>query len=455
MKTKEQTKNIHKKKAEKKQTTTKKKTKSKKESKGFTLIELLAVVIILGILMIIAIPSVTTYISNSRKNSYVDTAKEITGGARNLVNSGKLSMYDVDTTYYIPVKCISTENRSSSPYGDFTKAYVAVIYNGDEFNYYWISNDTTGQGIKSLTSYNDLNVDNITEGIKDNDILDIVETTGIGGREKIRILNQDCGTWGEEKRALNPFGDDNDGADFILQSGDGSNIGDIYCIDTYPDQCFYVISHNENETVLLGVYNLYVGEMYKRSPYYYKPLYKTIDPSDPKYFLQDPSSLGNKSDTMNITVPFSGSHYWENKVGSEYPGNICLATCYNNPCSTECASVYDSNYNGAPTYIDENTQLVYPENYSVAYYLEKYKEKINLRRDIEIRIPTAAETYFLTRANGGAYKYINDQTTYWISAVYESGCGVWKNNSVGEQCTSRVEQGIRPVIVVDNDLLEE
>ena len=34
---------------------------------GFTLIELLAVIIILGILMIIAIPSVTSYINNSRK----------------------------------------------------------------------------------------------------------------------------------------------------------------------------------------------------------------------------------------------------------------------------------------------------------------------------------------------------------------------------------------------------
>lgn len=52
---------------------------------GFTLIELLSVIIILGILMIIAIPSVTKYISDSRKNAYVDTAKKIIAGARNLV----------------------------------------------------------------------------------------------------------------------------------------------------------------------------------------------------------------------------------------------------------------------------------------------------------------------------------------------------------------------------------
>ncbi len=101
----------------------------RKES-GFTLIELLAVIIILGVLMIIAIPSVTTYISSSRKSSYVNTAREIIGGTRNFVNEGNIEMFNTDITYFIDVKCIKTENGSKTPYGEFEKAYVGVTYTG-------------------------------------------------------------------------------------------------------------------------------------------------------------------------------------------------------------------------------------------------------------------------------------------------------------------------------------
>ena len=127
----------------KKTTKTVKKTvkNEKKKKKGFTLIELLAVIIILGILMIIAIPSVTRYINDSRKSAYVDTAKEIVSGTRNLVNEGKLGMYDTTATYYIPADYINTENALKSPYGEFSQAYVGVVYDGKGYKYSWISCD--------------------------------------------------------------------------------------------------------------------------------------------------------------------------------------------------------------------------------------------------------------------------------------------------------------------------
>ena len=117
------------------------------KNKGFTLIELLAVIIILGVIMLIAIPSVTRYINESRKDTYIDTARQIVKGAIPLVNSGELDVYDMDTTYYIPASCIPTENSMSSPFGEFEQAYVIVGYTGEGYVYYWASVDKAHQGI--------------------------------------------------------------------------------------------------------------------------------------------------------------------------------------------------------------------------------------------------------------------------------------------------------------------
>ena len=191
-----------------------------KNKKAFTLIELLAVIIILGILMIIAIPAVTSYISESRKSAYIDSARELIAGTRNLVNTGKLNTYDADTTYYVPTKCIPTETGGQSPYGEFTQAYIGVIYEGDNFRYYWISVDDSGHGISKITPYNKLDTDNIESNLKESDITNIVTTTGIGNRSEIKILNCDTKKW-DTQYHLDDIGDnywDDDIVDNMLAS---------------------------------------------------------------------------------------------------------------------------------------------------------------------------------------------------------------------------------------------
>lgn len=141
----------------------------KMNKKGFTLIELLAVIIILGVLMIIAIPSVTTYIQNSRKSAYVDTAAAYVEAVRTKVNEGRdFQLYSTDTFYLIPVgnvlidldstgkskgaSCVSVESGGQSPFSDtWDYAYVGVTYDGKGYNYFFTAQDGAGQGIRLVT----------------------------------------------------------------------------------------------------------------------------------------------------------------------------------------------------------------------------------------------------------------------------------------------------------------
>ena len=141
----------------------------KMNKKGFTLIELLAVIIILGVLMIIAIPSVTTYIQNSRKSAWVDTSVAYVKSTVNKVNEGgKLQFFTEHVLYLVPVghvaanSCVSVESGGQSPFSDSWRyAYVGVIYNGKGYDYYFIGEDAAGQGI-DFVSQKDLN-DNGTD----------------------------------------------------------------------------------------------------------------------------------------------------------------------------------------------------------------------------------------------------------------------------------------------------
>ena len=89
-------------------------------SKGFTLVELLAVIVIMGILMMVAIPAVTRTIENSRKDTFIDIAKSYANAATTLWTADGLSCGAENTVssavdagdYYIK---IDTENAASAP----------------------------------------------------------------------------------------------------------------------------------------------------------------------------------------------------------------------------------------------------------------------------------------------------------------------------------------------------
>ena len=62
----------------------------KLNSKGFTLIELLAVITILGILMLVAIPAISRTIENSRRDTFMDTAKLYVDAVRTSVSADEV-----------------------------------------------------------------------------------------------------------------------------------------------------------------------------------------------------------------------------------------------------------------------------------------------------------------------------------------------------------------------------
>ena len=90
----------------------------KKNNKGFTLVELLAVIVIMGILMMVAIPSVTRTIENSRKDTFVDIAKSYGNAVRtlwtsdNLICNGVVSSAVDDGDYYILINSKSGAKES-------------------------------------------------------------------------------------------------------------------------------------------------------------------------------------------------------------------------------------------------------------------------------------------------------------------------------------------------------
>ena len=127
----------------------------KNKRKGFTLIELLAVIVILGLLMAIAIPSVTKYITESRKKTLVSTIGNYITAMVNEVNDLTYTFTEANTIYAVPIECIALERGGTNPFGAWHQAsnaywaYVLVQYDDETSSYIYgyTFKDSAGYGI--------------------------------------------------------------------------------------------------------------------------------------------------------------------------------------------------------------------------------------------------------------------------------------------------------------------
>jgi len=393
-----------------------------KKEKGFTLIELLAVIVILGLLIAIAIPSITKYIIQSRKKTLVLTIENYLSSVVIDVND-KLYNFTADNTIYaVPINCISLEKGGKNPFGEWMQvdddyfAYVLVQWNSKTmgYTYGFTFKDSSGYGmyptvqnqiedsgkqiekelslkapkdgyitrLTSITNWNGFSTNDDTKLI----VLEAIDNQSIAGSSNVCSLKQ------KEKKYH----------ETLEKNKNKYNVGNEVC---FGEECFYIIK-SDTTTVTLFAKN-------------------KITPS-----LTEP-----KQDANADGVSFSKTNYWH-KQGASVP-----------------KEQYGVSY---PVY-------AYDENSSIYPYLEAYKKYLKEESGIytiEIRLISSEEVkndlQCTSGCKGSPYLKIFHVNYVWWLGDATSNCHVIHNRvyqddlySGGGDSLFNTKNGIRPILVIN------
>ena len=267
--------------------------------KGFTLIELLAVIVILGLLMAIAIPSVTKYLTQSRKKTLTTTIGNYASALVAEVNNMEYIFTETNTIYAVPVECVEVERGGTNPFGQWSPAtenhwaYILVQYNDESssYTYGFTFKDSAGYGLYPIT----------LEKLKESgsqiqtDLKFNIPKTGSYTNFVDSEAWERSGFNVNDDTVIKIHTKENDACSVQkICTGTGTNVGDII---TCGSEEFYVIEDSASTIKVLSRYSIDTST-YKQTRY----------PGEP--------------------TKFADSNYWvednqlKSQYGTSYPANI-------------------------------------------------------------------------------------------------------------------------------------
>ena len=229
----------------------------------------------------------------------------------------------------------------------------------------------------------------------------------------------------------------------VVRISDGEDINEDFYDITNAINYTNLINTNGNiynyasgKSILLAKYNLYVGQTCTSSS-----SCTPISTSASGYGLQSADAKGyvDSSTPRVAVVPFSGSStangYWYDSANSTIYSKY--GTSYN------ASNIYDTDYITAPNYSVAFYNNTGNANYSIAYYVEEYVDRLGIEGTGRLLTYTEANAMTQVQRTNGAQ--------YWLGSGY-SNIDVWNvNTSIGLYYGTFYYtnyRGVRPVIVV-------